>query len=132
MGMDQLIGAYWQHYQLAHARGRGDRIYGTAYAWAGELVDDVAARADTGVRVGVGPVELMLKLAAHAPDEKALAYLGAGPVERYLSCGSPDLDAVDAAAIQSERFRLALRCAWFDDRLPARDSQRLRRFGPPL
>jgi hypothetical protein len=129
--LGQLIGAYWQHYQLRRSTGHRERICGTAYGWANDLVDGIAAGTETGIRLEVGPVELMLRLAAHAPDDEALAYLGAGPVQSYLSCGSTDLQAVDAAARQSERFRAALGPAWFDDHV-APDASRRRWFSLPV
>jgi hypothetical protein len=127
MELDQLIGAYWQHYQLTGSTGHRERICGAAYGWANDLAEGVAAGSETGVRLEIGPVELMLRLAAHAPDEEALAYLGAGPVQSYLSRGSADLQAVDAAARQSARFRAALGPAWFDDH-PPEDASRRRWF----
>jgi hypothetical protein len=53
-----------------------------------------------------------------------LAYLGAGPLQSYLSCGSADVQAVEAAARQSQSFRVALGPAWFDDHLPVDASRR--------
>lgn len=78
-------------------------------------------------------IELLCDLAAGAPDERALSYLGAGPVEDLLAkADSAVVDAVDAATRRDPRFRTALRCAWFDDHLDSDDARRLRRFGPPL
>jgi hypothetical protein len=131
MDLDQLIGAYWQHYQLRRSTGHRERICGAAYAWANDLVDGLAAGTETGVRLEVGRVELMLRLAAHAPDDEALAYLGAGPVQSYLSCRSTDLRAVEAAARQSQSFRVALGPAWLDDHLPTDASPR-RWFSLPV
>jgi hypothetical protein len=131
MELDQLIGAYWQHYQLNRSTGNRERICSAAYAWANDLVDGIVAGTETAIRLEVGPVELMLRLAAHAPDDEALTYLGAGPIQSYLSCGTTDLQAVDAAACQSQRFRTALGPAWFDDHAPA-DASRRRWFSLPV
>jgi len=74
----------------------------------------------------------MVMLAKRAPDELALAYLGAGPVENYLARPDADIDAIDRTARRDPSFRTALRCAWFESRLSKPHAERLRRFGPPL
>jgi len=81
---------------------------------------------------GVDRIQMLIALADRAPGEKALAYLGAGPIENLLVYHEPNIDLIDEAARQHQSFRTALRCAWFDARIPADDAQRLRRFGPPL
>jgi hypothetical protein len=75
---------------------------------------------------------LMVTLAKRAPDELALAYLGAGPVENYLARPDADIEAVDRAGRRDPSFRMALRCARFESSLCKRHARRLRRFGPPL
>lgn len=83
-------------------------------------------------RLGVDRVELLIALADCAPDQAAMAYLGAGPIENLLVYHEPSIDVIDQAAQRSENFRNALRSAWFDDHIAPADAQRLRRFGPPL
>ncbi len=70
---------------------------------------------------------------AAAPDDGALASLGAGPVEGLLATHAARFgEVVDAAARTDDRFRTALRCAWYDDKVDAELATRLRRFGQPL
>jgi uncharacterized protein DUF6869 len=89
--------------------------------------DEIAER-----ELGVDRVGLSIALAARAPDQAALTYLGAGPIENLLVYHEPSIDVIDQAARHNESFRNALRSAWFDDRIAPADAQRLRRFGPPL
>ncbi len=77
-------------------------------------------------------VHLMVMLAKRAPDELALAYLGAGPVENYLARPDADIEAIDRGARRDPSFGMALRCAWFESSLSKPHAERLRRFGPPL
>ena len=78
-------------------------------------------------------VTLLVAIADGAPDDAALAYLGAGPIENLLRyCGSDIVfDRVEGWALRSETFRKALRCAWFDNDVPKPVAARLRAFGPP-
>src|SRR5207244_2963374 len=99
------------------------------FFWAYEWVDAVVAGE---VAPAMHPIHLMVELAKRAPDEMALCYLGAGPVENYLARPDADIDAIDRAARRNSSFRMALRCAWFESRLSKPDAERLRRFGPPL
>ena len=132
MQADEVVEGYWQHYLLSQSGARGDRLAAGDLFWAYESVEAaINGAVEPGLPV-VAPVELMCKLAERAPDDKALVYLGAGPVEIYLRLPNPDVDAVERAARRSERFRAALRSAWFDENLPGADAERLRRFGPPL
>jgi hypothetical protein len=126
------IDAYWHHYLLAHMGGSADRLEAEGYFWAYEWVEAAVAGKVKGEAPETDPIDLMVKLAKRAPDDMALAYLGAGPVENYLARPSADIDAVDRAARRDARFRTALRCAWFEHSLPSSDAERLRRFGPPL
>jgi hypothetical protein len=141
ISVDQMVDAYWEHYSAAHAPNsdRADRVRAEALFWAGEMVDSIinavqwtdrkAYGTEPVRRIApvVGRLELIEKLAQAAPDEQALAYLGAGPLEEYLGAG-PDLDLVDQAARRDSRFRTALKCAWYEDRLSPEDAGRLRRF----
>jgi hypothetical protein len=127
----ELTGAYWRHYELAHV-GK-DEARAEDFFWAWEAVDEIAHGHVTDTNLRLDPLDLIVQLADRAPnDEKALAYLGAGPVEDYLLYGDPDIRRVEQAAEINPRFRVALRCAWFDAELPNEDAARLRRFGPPL
>jgi hypothetical protein len=130
MDADVAIDAYWQHYLLSRSSVAAERFAAEAFAWAPDWVDAVAAGNLEGDAPEVDPIGLMVTLAKRAPDEEALAYLGAGPVESYLGRRGADIDGIDRAARRDASFRLALRCAWFDQSLPSSDAERLRRFGP--
>lgn len=122
-----LVAAYWEHHRRLSSEVREDRLAADELTWASEFVRD-SVRSE-----GVGVLELLCDLAAGAPDLQALAFLGAGPVEDLLADGDRTVvDAVDAAARRDPRFRTAVRCAWFDDRLDPDDARRLRRFGRPF
>jgi hypothetical protein len=107
---------------------REDRLAADKLWWAWEVVEE-RMNADTPAEA----VGLLVALADAAPDDPALAYLGAGPVEDLL-CGRAveAVDDVDNAARTNEAFRTALRCAWHDEHVPAEIAERLRRFGEPL
>jgi len=104
---------------------RADRLAVDGKWWAFEVVSELETDDNEAV-------PLFEALSDAAPDEHALAYLGAGPVENAVISGSSVLiDRIEGAAERNERFRLALRCAWFDDQVPPDVQKRLRRFGPP-
>jgi len=131
MERDQIVKAYWQHYRWAFSAD-ADRQKAEQSVWAWEavrqlIVGDAAEPINDSERLA-----LLIALADAATDAAALGYLGAGPIEELLGRDEPPIDLVDTAARQNEKFRTALRCAWFDEHLPAAQAQRLRRFGPPL
>jgi hypothetical protein len=120
----ELVDAYWEHYRLSTSSERAERLSADSTRWAVDEVDAIASDDDRAV-------PLMVALADAADDAQALAYLGAGPIEDVVLAGSPAVvDRIEGAAERSERFRYALRCAWFDGHIPPAVSVRLRRFGP--
>jgi hypothetical protein len=124
---DELAQAYWENYRLSTSTVRQDRLKSDEYFWAweeiGELVDE---RPDESVAV-------LIRIADAAPDDRALAYLGAGPVETLItSHGSQGvMNQGEDAARRNENFRKALRCAWYDDHVSPDVRARLRVFGEP-
>ena len=132
MQAEVAVDAYWQHYLLSNSAIRAERVAAEKFLWAYEWVYSAITGELEGHAARVDPIELMVHLAKCAPDDMALRYLGAGPVEDYLRRPGADIDAVDRAARRDRRFRMALRCAWFEDSLPSSATKRLRRFGPPL
>jgi hypothetical protein len=142
---DELADAYWEHYRLRGSEQRDDRLRADAFFWAYEMVDALvkdlprrdldAIEARAPGRQLTDPIDrldLIVLLADRAPDGvPPLSYLGAGPVEDYLQA-RPNVARVDELARRSSRFRIALRCAWFDQELPPDDAARLRRHGDPL
>ena len=129
MQADEAIDAYWQHHLLSRSTVFEERDAAEHFFWAYEWVDAVVAGE---VAPAMDPIGLMVELAKRAPDEQALVYLGAGPLENYLARPDADVDATDRAARRNASFRTALRCAWFESSLCGPDAERLRRFGPPL
>jgi hypothetical protein len=78
-------------------------------------------------------VDLLVALADAAPNDLALATLGAGPVEDLItSHGEEFVETIDEAARRSESFRKALRCVWYQSSVDESVRVRLQRFGPPL
>ena len=132
MQADEAIDAYWQHYLLSRSAVCAERRAAEHFSWAYEWVDAVASGKLEAEGPEIDSIDLMVMLAKRAPDEPALAYLGAGPVENYLARPDADVDAIDRAARRDASFRVALRCAWFESSLSKPHSARLRRFGPPL
>jgi hypothetical protein len=97
------------------------------YVWALEAVE-ASVHSD---RAGeIDRLDLIVLLAEKAPDVRALAYLGAGPLDDYLAA-EPDIARVEGAATRSDAFRTALTMAWFESSLGQQDTARLRRFGDP-
>ena len=84
------------------------------------------------VEAGSGEaVNLLRKLADLAPDDAALQYLGAGPVEELARLhGNALLDEIDAAA-EDERFRACLLNVWLAEDIPLEVRGRLARFSAP-
>ncbi len=129
-----LVDAYWQEYadrddDELEARLEAERGIDWLPVWF--RVDRMLRDGVVGELFGVGDVDLLAALAEGAPDDQALASLGAGAIENYLRYCGPDVDAVDEAARRSRKFRFAFTCAWFDRDLGPADADRLRRFGPP-
>ncbi len=57
--------------------------------------------------------EMIIAMTIAAPDEDALAYIGAGPIEDLLSAyGDEFIDAIEQFAASNENFRFALSCVW--------------------
>ena len=123
----RLVESYWEYHQRFTSENRTDRLAAADVEWAPEHVDNLVRSAPSEI------ITLLVAIADGAPDDTALAYLGAGPVEDLLCSGGSDVvfDRVEDAARRSASFRKALRCAWFDDVLPRPIATRLRAFGEP-
>src|SRR5207302_8989568 len=128
---DEAIDAYWQHYLLSRSDVAVEWLAAESFLWAYEWVEAVVAGEVESNAPQIAPIDLIVQLAKRAPDELALAYLGAGPLENYLARPGADMNAIDRAARRDGRFRVALRCAWFEHSSSSGDAERLRRFGPP-
>jgi hypothetical protein len=123
----ELVTAFWQHYELDGSASRSLRKESDQWFWAWEEVTSIAKS------VPVDAVELFVALADAAPDDQARCYLGTGPLEDLVLHHGPHfVDQIDEAARQHEHFRTALRCVWYGSRMDQGVAERLRRFGPPL
>jgi len=124
---DGVVDAFWRFHRLSTSGDREDRLASEEYFWAEEEVSLAIRTASPGV------VDLISSLADAAPDDMALAALGAGPLEDLIhGKGSDFADEIEQAAIANERFLRALRCVWFGSSLDDDLRKRLQRFGPPL
>jgi hypothetical protein len=121
----ELAAAYWEQHRRGTSTERAVRLSQDDVFWAWEEINERVIEQPEDV------VEVLVIIAEAAPDDAALAYLGAGPVEALLhpSVSTAVIDRVEHAAIHSEAFRKALRCAWFDGQLSPDVAARLRRFG---
>jgi hypothetical protein len=123
----EVVAAYWRHHQLSISEDRTERADADEWFWAWEEVDEAALDASPGI------VDFLVALAKAAPNDDALAYLGAGPLEDLIRRhGAEFVDAIDRAAQTSESFQVALRCVWYGADTNESIVTRLRRFGPPL
>ena len=75
--------------------------------WAKELWHSTMLW-DTGEMVRSG----LLALVVQAPDETALSFVGAGPLEDFVSTNEDDLRWLEEQAATSQRFRKALANVW--------------------
>jgi hypothetical protein len=123
----QLADSYWDHYRRATSNVRTERLSERDVRWAHDEVDERVRNQPEEV------IAVLVAIADAAPDDAALAYLGAGPIEDLIRhCGSVVVvDRIEGAASRSDAFRKALRCAWFEDDVPPDVAVRLRRFGDP-
>jgi hypothetical protein len=121
------VAGYWEYYRRSTSTHRAERMSVDEYEWALDEVDD-RVRSEPSAAIA-----LLVELAEGAPDDQALAYLGAGPVEDLLHEHHEDdvIGQVEVAARRSTGFRSALRCAQYDDVVPPDVRDRLRRFGDP-
>jgi hypothetical protein len=92
-----IIAGYFRNW-----RERDDRSF-----WAWEAVNDlVAADPDAGLA-------MVLELIRHAPNDRALGYVAAGPLEDLLGRhGQTVIAAVEEAARREPRVRSALCGVW--------------------
>ena len=113
----------WHRHALAYrepAAGLPERDEHPEW-WAIELwLTTAFVRHDALVRSG------LLALVANAPDKIALSYVGAGPLENFVSANEDDLRWIEEQAATSERFRIALANVWCSD-LPEPVFDRLER-----
>jgi hypothetical protein len=102
-----LVTTYWRYYELFTSEDRAERLAAVDWSWASEQVDQTVREG------GSGAVDLLVALADVARDEPARAYLGAGPVERFVrQHGEAFHTELEAASRQNTRFAEVLRYVW--------------------
>lgn len=122
-----VVTAYWNYHASKFSDDRGERSQADRWLWASDEVNAAVQDATPDI------VDLLVALAGAAPDNEALAYLGAGPLESLIGLHGPQFaEEIDRAARMNESFRTALRCVWYSDDVDPVIVNRLRRFGPPL
>jgi len=120
--VQHLVEAYWKNYTLT-AGDRQLRLDAEDWFWAWEDVD-------TAVREpSPQTLDLLLALANAAPDDKALAYLGAGPFEDLINWnGIEFVDQIEQCARRDPAFREALANVRLSSNIPAIVRDRLAVF----
>lgn len=122
----ELVETYWRQHQLSLSDDPADLEAADSIFHVWEEVDEAAQFGNPGI------VELLVALADAAPDDLALATLGAGPLEDLIRSHAEEfVEQLDQAARQNARFRYALRCVWYTESIDESVRQRLQRFGPP-
>lgn len=103
MNQAEIVEAYWKEYELRRSANRPDRLRADDFFWAWEAVYE-AGRDNPGKSL-----PLLVALADAAPDDAALAYLGAGPVEDLVNDhGERLIDAIESAAHEHLAFARTL------------------------
>jgi hypothetical protein len=104
---DEVVPTYWRHYELLASENRADRLAADELFWAWEQVDQAAKDGGPGI------VDLLVALSDAAPNDAALAYLGAGPVEDLVRLHGARLRGeVETASRQNQHFAAACRSVW--------------------
>ena len=112
MADDELVYAYWRHYQLSNSDDRSDRLAADELFWARERVDQAAKEGGPEI---VGLLVALSDAAPDdaAPDDAARAYLCAGPIEDLVRLHRATLGTeIDAASRRSQSFATTLRSVW--------------------
>lgn len=101
----ELAEAYWEHYRRSTSGDRSVQRTAEETRWAWEEIEE---------RVHSMPrdaIQLLTVVADTAPDDAALAYLGAGPIEDLIRQCASDvvvIDRVEGAAARNDNFRKGL------------------------
>lgn len=116
--LDDVVVAYWEHYALLRLYADpSSAAAGTVHAAKVEPVDLTTCEwADRAVNAamrggGVDAVRTLAALAESAPSDRALCWLGAGPLEDLIRWhGIVLMDELDEALDREPRLREALSC----------------------
>ncbi|WP_052667924.1 DUF6869 domain-containing protein [Nitriliruptor alkaliphilus] len=108
------LALYWRYVAtFREAASRSERLWREAseVPIAAFLADQTSPSATPSEAVW----ETVMLLIETAPDDDALCWLGAGPVEDLaVHHGNAFIDQFVLAGRRDPRFRAALRCAWLD------------------
>jgi hypothetical protein len=120
--VDRIVTAYWTHYgrvwatqdeagAVAPSAGDPDHRDASEYEWAVWEVNDMATAGSADA------LTLVAALAAAAPSDAALAYLGAGPLEDLVDKhGAAFIDELVVATKLNPRLEVALATVRVDGR----------------
>jgi hypothetical protein len=110
---EEIADAWWRYVvrcHVAHERGEVEPGWDSdPDAWASELwMEGVIQRDEQAFRT------LLRTFADRAPGESLLVYLGAGPIEDFLTEDEDRLRWIEEEAKRSRSFRLALASVWIE------------------
>src|SRR5260370_41162746 len=97
-----LIDGYWKHYRLSTG-SRQERLDADKWAWAWDEVEGAV------MEPSANAFEMLMALVESAPDDGALAYVGAGPLEDLInSHGVQFAGQIEESASRVLKFRTLL------------------------
>jgi hypothetical protein len=121
-----LVDAYWKNYALTHG-SREERVQADEWFWAWIEVEDSVRAASPDV------FDLVLALVASAPNDDALNYVGAGPLEDLINWhGAAFVDRIEESARKNRAFRYALFGVRLSEEVPSAVRERLALFIAPF
>jgi len=120
----EVVSTYWTQHRLSSSETSADRLQADGHFWAWMHVDRLVTEDPDAA------LQLTLLLADAAPDDAALAYLGAGPIEDLLvHHATPTMvDRICGWAGRNERFCVAVRSAWLT-RVDEGTAERISKLG---
>jgi hypothetical protein len=113
----ELASAYW-----AERPGEPGGVYGPAQQTVSNLIDSGSSDC----------VDLLSALAATSPDDEAIVFVGAGPVEDLMSHsgqGERFIDELERKAADDQRLATAIKSVWLGERVTDEVRQRLVAMG---
>ena len=118
-GADALVAAVWEHWRESSDPPRALRLVhrdlANAPSRANHRLEQMVADREPGV------LDVLVRLAGAAPDDDALAWLGAGGLETWMNQATEqELEAAARRARAEPRFRTAVAAVWMSDVLERR------------
>ena len=108
VSIEDIADAWWRYTlraQDGEAPSENDADWWAVYLWVNPSTYEHESFLRAGLRA----------LADRAPDGADLGYLGAGPVENFVTDDEDRLRWIEREAKRSENFRSALANVWIDD-----------------